>query len=388
MRLVTIGRVTSTKQHVVILGAGFGGLELAARLSEAVPDAVQVTLIDQSDSFVFGYSKLDVMFGRKTMDSVRLHYRDIAKDAVEFRQEVVTSIDPVARRVVTDAGTYDADVLVVALGADLDPAATPGLVEGGHEFYTVDGAFALRDVLPTFDAGDAIIGVLGPFFKCPAAPFETAMMLHDLLVSRGKRDATTIKVLSPMGMPIPISPEASAGILAGLADRDIEFWPESVVTSLDPATSTATLRDGRAIPYDLFLGIPVHRAPAVVEASGLTVDGWIPVDHTTFATQFADVYAVGDITSAPVPRVGVIAEGEAGTVADVLIHRFRGGDAPDAYQGAATCYIEFGGAEVAKFDVNFLSGPTPTGRFSEPSLELAAAKQDFGATRRRRWFGA
>lgn len=252
----------------------------------------------------------------------------------------MTSIDPVARRVVTNVDTYDADVLVVALGADLDPAATPGLVEGGNEFYTVEGALELRDVLPTFDAGDAIISVLGPFFKCPAAPFEAAMMLHDLLVTRGKRDATTIKVLSPMGMPIPISPEASAGILAGLADRGIEFWPESVVTSLDPATKNATLRDGRTISYDLFLGIPVHRAPAVVEESGLTVDGWIPVDHTTFATQFADVYAVGDIASAPVPRVGVIAEGEAGTVADVLIHRFRGGDAPHAYAGAATCYIE------------------------------------------------
>jgi sulfide:quinone oxidoreductase len=379
--------VNNQAKRVVILGAGFGGLELATRLSDAVPDAVQVTLIDQCDAFVFGYSKLDVMFGRETMDAVRLHYRDIAKASVEFRQEVVTSIDPVARRVVTDAGTYDADSLVVALGADLEPAATPGLVEGGNEFYTVEGARELRDVLPTFDAGDAIISVLGPFFKCPAAPFETAMMLHDLLVRRGKRDATTIKVLSPMGVPIPISREASAGILAGLADRDIEFWPESVVTSLDPAAKTAALRDGRTISYDLFLGVPVHRAPAVVEASGLTVDGWIPVDHTTFATQFEDVYAVGDITSAPVPRVGVIAEGEAGTVADVLIHRFRGGDAADAYEGIATCYIEFGGAEVAKFDVNFLGGPTPTGRFSEPSLELAAAKKEFGATRRRRWFG-
>ncbi len=377
----------NAKSRVVILGAGFGGLELATRLSEAVPEAVEVTLIDQSDSFVFGYSKLDVMFGRKTIDGVRLYYRDIAKTAVEFRQEVVTSIDPVARRVVTDAHTYDADVLVVALGADLDPAATPGLVDGGNEFYTVKGALELRDVLPTFDAGDAIVSVLGPFFKCPAAPFEAAMMLHDLLVRRGKRDATTIKVLSPMGVPIPISPEASAIILAGLADRGIEFWPESVVTSLDPATKNATLRDGRTISYDLFLGIPVHRAPAVVEASGLTVDGWIPVDHTTFATRFADVYAVGDITSAPVPRVGVIAEGEAGTVADVLIHRFRGGDEPDAYAGAATCYIEFGGKEVAKFEVNFLSGPAPVGTFSEPSRELAASKEQFGATRRARWFG-
>ena len=132
---------------------------------------------------------------------------------------------------------------------------------------------------------------------------------------------------------------------------------------------------------------PCTAAPVVVEESGLAEDGWIPVDHTTFATRFPDVYAVGDVTSAPVPRVGVIAEGEAGTVADVLVHRLRGGDDPGTYQGIATCYIEFGGAEVAKFDVNFLGGPKPTGIFAEPSLALAAAKKDFGSTRRRRWFG-
>jgi len=374
-------------QRVLILGAGFGGLELATRLSEEVPDAVEVTLIDQNDSFVFGYSKLDVMFGREKPDAVRLQYRDIVKPSVAFRQERVEAIDPVNRIVKTDQSTYETDVLVVALGADVDPSLTPGLVEGGYEFYSVAGAEHLRDVLPTFDAGSAVISVLGPFYKCPAAPYEAAMMLHDALVRRGVRDATTIKVLTPMPKAIPISEEASTGLADALRDRGIEFWPESVVTSLDPTTKLATLRDGRTIDYDLFLGIPIHQAPAVVEASGMTEDGWIPVDHSTFATRFPDVYAVGDVTSAPVPRVGVIAEGEAGTVADVLIHKLRGGDSPAPYPGIASCYIEFGGAEVAKFDVDFLSGPSPFGVFLEPSVELAAAKKDFGATRRKRWFG-
>ena len=283
--------------------------------------------------------------------------------------------------------TYDTDVLVVALGADVAPELTPGLVEGGSEFYSVAGAVRLRQTLAAFGGGDVIISVLGPFYKCPAAPYEAAMMLHDFLTQRGVRATSTIKVLNGMSTPIPISREASAGILAGLEERGIEFWPETVVTSLDPAANVASLRDGRTIGYDLFLGVPVHRAPAVVEASGLAVDGWIPVDHTTFATSFPNVYAVGDVTSAPVPRVGVIAEGEAGTVADVLVHRLRGGAEPPPYPGIATCYIEFGGAEVAKFDVNFLGGPSPFGVFAEPSRALAAAKAEFGATRRRRWFG-
>jgi sulfide:quinone oxidoreductase len=374
-------------ERVLILGAGFGGLELATRLSEEVPDRVDITLIDQSDHFVFGYSKLDVMFGRQTPDAVKLHYRDIAKPSVTFRQETVKIIDPVNLTVTTDANSYETDILVVALGADIVPEITPGLVEGGNEFYTVEGAERLRDIVPRFDRGDAIVSVLGPFFKCPAAPYECALMLHDSLVARGVRDATTIKVMTPMPVPIPISREASDGILGALEERGIEFHPETVVTSLDPATNQATLRDGGTVAYDLFLGVPVHRAPVAVEESGLAVDGWIPVDHATFATRFPNVYAVGDVTSAPVPRVGVIAEGEAGTVADVLVHRLRGGDGPVAYQGIATCYIEFGGAEVAKFDVNFLGGPTPTGIFADPSLALAAAKKDFGSSRRQRWFG-
>jgi sulfide:quinone oxidoreductase len=375
-------------KKVVILGAGFAGLQLASRLSEDVPDEVEVTIIDSSDAFVFGFSKLDLMFGRADLDAVRLHYSKIDKPSVRFVRETITSIDPERRHVVTDGGTYDPDILVVALGADLDPAATPGVVEEGTEYYSVEGANRVRDILPTFEGGDAIVGVLGNFFKCPAAPFETAIMLHDYLEKRGRRDASTIKVISPMPKPIPISDEASNGILRACEERDIGWWPKSKVTALDPTTKTATLADGQTIPYALFLAIPVHVPPKVVAESALVEeDGWIAVDHQTFATKFENVYAVGDITSAPVPRVGVMAEGEANTLADVLVHQLRGGDTPAPFEGRVTCYIEFGGPKVARFDGNFLGGPKPVGTFTGASEEIRADKEEFGASRRQRWFG-
>ena len=375
-------------QKVVILGAGFAGLQLATRLSEDVPGEVEVTIIDQSDAFVFGFSKLDLMYGRADLDAVRLPYSHIDKPSVRFVRETIISIDPESRRVVTDGATYEPDILVVALGADLDPAATPGVVEEGTEYYSVEGANRVRSVLPTFEGGDVIVGVLGNFFKCPAAPFETAIMLHDYLEKRGLRDASTIKVISPMPKPIPISDEASNGILRVCEERDIGWWPQLKTTSLDPASKTATLSDGQSIPYSLFLAIPVHRAPRVVEESALVEeDGWIGVDHRTFATKFENVYAVGDVTSAPVPRVGVIAENEANTLADVLVHQLRGGDAPEDFKGKVTCYIEFGGPKVAQFEGDFLSGPKPVGKFIDASEEIAALKVEFGAARRRRWFG-
>lgn len=374
------------RARVVVLGAGFGGLELCSRLSEDLAEDVEVTLIDRSESFVFGFAKLDVMFGRCSPEEVRFFYRDIGKPNLRFRQETVLSIDPQTRRVVTDRATYDADVLVVALGADLDPEATPGLTEGGYEFYSPQGAERVRDVLPSLDRGVAVVGVLGPVFKCPPAPNEAALMLHDYLCDRGVRDAVTIYLISPLASPIPISPETSAAIVALLAERGIRYWPSARVERLDPQARVAHLDDGRSLGYDLFLGVPVHRAPAVVVDCGLTEDGWVPVDPATFATRFPGVYAVGDITNAPVPRAGSIAEGEASTLADVLVAAVRGGASPPPYAGAAICYIETGGATVAKVDVNFLSGQGPTARFSAPSPAIAEEKRSFGAARARRWF--
>jgi sulfide:quinone oxidoreductase len=374
--------------RVVILGAGFGGLELSARLSEELGDDVHVTLIDQSDAFVFGFSKLDVMFGLRTFDEIRLPYASIAIPDVDFRQERIVSIDPYAKHVVTDAGTYDADILVVALGADLDPSATAGLQEVGHEFYSPENAALLRDVIAGFEGGNVVIAVLGGFFKCPPAPYETAFMMHDHLTRKGLRASSTITIVTPMPKPIPISDEVSGAITGLLDERGITYSHATWVDNVDPAAHVVHLRDGREVPFDLLLAIPVHRAPAVVVESGLTEeDGWIAVDPDTLATKFDDVYAVGDVASAPVPRAGVIAEGEARTVADVLVHRLKGGPEAPPFLGEILCLMEMGGGNVARVSVNFRSGPNPTARFMPPSLEGTEAKKAFAATRRRRWFG-
>ena len=375
------------KTRVVVLGAGFGGLELATVLSEVLGDEVDVTLIDKNDAFVFGYSKLDVMFGRTTPDAVRLAYRDIAKPGVRFLQQTITAIDPEARSVTTDVGVHEADILVLALGADYDLDATPGLAEGGNEFYSVGGAERLGEVLPTFTQGRAIVGVCGAPFKCPPAPSECALLLHDFLSARGVRDDCEISFVIPFGTPVPPSPDTSRALVAAFAERDIAFVPDRRVASLDPARRVAVLDDGREMPYDLFLGVPKHRAPDVVRASGMTEDGYVPVNPRTLETRFPGVYAVGDVATVGVPKAGVFAEGAARVVAVSLIADLTGGDRPEAYDGLGSCYIEFGGGRVGRVDVDFFSGPKPTGTFQEPSLALVAEKGHFGSSRRARWFG-
>ena len=292
-----------------------------------------------------------------------------------------------AKHVDTDAGAFDADVLVVALGADLDPAATPGLVEGGNEFYTVPGAFALREVLANFEGGRVIVAVTSTPFKCPPAPSETALLMHDFLRRRGSRDRSEISLVMPLPVPIPPSPDASEALLAAFAERGIDWHPKTLVRALDPDRKVALLADGDEMPYDLFLGVPVHRVPAVVEASGLAVDGWIPVDPLTLETSFPGVYAVGDVTSVGTPKAGVFAEGQAGVVAERISAVIRGEAESAEYDGNGICYLEFGQDQVARVNVMFRPGEAPVGHFDAPSEALAATKVDFGTTRIRRWFG-
>jgi sulfide:quinone oxidoreductase len=372
---------------VVILGAGFGGLELATMLSEALGGDVEVTLIDKSDAFVFGYSKLDVMFGRTTLDAVRLPYAEIVKPGVRFLRETVTAIDPEARRVTTSAGSYDGDVLVVALGADYDLDATPGLAEAGNEFYSVAGAERLAELLPAFTRGRAVIGVCGAPFKCPPAPSEAALLLHDYLSARGVRNDCEISFVIPFGTPVPPSPDTSAALVAAFAERGIEFVSGRRVASLEGGRGVALLDDGSELPFDLFLGVPKHRAPDVVLASGLAEDGYVPVNSQTLESRFPGVYAIGDVATVGVPKAGVFAEGAARVVAASLIATIRGDEQPAAYAGQGSCYIEFGAGRIGRVDVDFLSGPKPTGTFREPSIALVEEKRDFGSTRRTRWFG-
>jgi sulfide:quinone oxidoreductase len=377
-------------RNVLILGAGFGGLELASRLSETASDAVNVTLLDRNDSFLFGFSKLEVMLGRQSADDVLLPYRDFAKKGVEFRRETVVGIDPVARRVESDVGAYDADYLVVSMGADYNLAATPGFEEGGYEYYSLAGAERLRDALTDFQGGRVLVSVLGQPFKCPPAPFEGSFLLHEFFTQRGMRDAVEMATTFPMQRPVPVTGAVSQMFRDGLASRGIEELPQHLVTSIDPNTQIARLASGETLPYDLFVGIPVHRAPEPLAAAGLAVNGWVPVDQINLRTKFQRVYALGDVCSGPrtVPKAGIFAEAAARVVADDITADISGRDPPAPYEGSGVCYAEFGDGLVSKVEVNFLRGESPAADRHDPSLEYAAEKAEFGATRRARWFGA
>ena len=371
--------------RIVVLGAGFGGLELVTVLSSEFGDSLETVLIDRSDGFVFGFSKLDVMFGRMPASAVRHFYRDLPQPGVRFVQAEVEAIDPENRRVQTDQGVFEADILVVALGAELDPSATPGLQEWGHDFYSESSALGLREVLEDFRGGRVVVGVTSTPFKCPPAPSETALLMDNFLDRRGLRGRSQVDLVMPLPVPIPPSPAASEAILAAFAERGIGWHPNLMVEEL--TAGSARFTDGTTMDFDLFLGVPVHRVPQAVAQSGLTVGGWIPVDPLTLETSFPGVFAVGDVTSVGTPKAGVFSERQAGAVARRIAAVVRGATPTAEYDGVGLCYLEFGRDEVARVTVTFRSGQVPFGTFEEASTAVAQDKSEFGSSRIQRWFG-
>jgi sulfide:quinone oxidoreductase len=187
--------------------------------------------------------------------------------------------------------------------------------------------------------------------------------------------------------PVPPSPDTSAALVSAFAERDIAFVPSTKVKAVEHDPGKVVFENGDALPFDLFLGVPKHRAPQVVVESGLAVDGSIPVDSATLETRFPGVYAIGDVATQGTPKAGVFAEGAARALAPTLIGKIRGTGDTGTHTGTGSCYIEFGADRIGRVDVDFLSGPSPTGVFQEPSETMRVLKEQFGSSRRARWFG-
>jgi sulfide:quinone oxidoreductase len=374
-------------KKILILGAGFGGLETATGLAAGLGDGYEITLVDRNDSFFVGFAKIDVLFGRRSEAQVRCRYADLRADRVHFVRATVTGIDPDTRQVATSAGALDFDYLVVALGAALDPDATPGFREsGGHEFYSMAGALRLRPVLDSLTSGTVVLGVLGVPYACPPAPYEVAYQLHELLVARGARHRVALKMVIPSPRPVP-NPFAAEALERLSAERGIELVAGSPIRSID-ADGRKVVHAKGALAYDLFVGVPVHVPPAAVRALG---EGFLAVSSESLETRVRDVYAVGDVTRLPagdglVPKAGAFAEDAARTVVSDILRKEGRVAERLKFRAQGACYFEVGGGLVGKIVADFYGGEKPLMSVEGPSADLHVDKQDFEVSRRRRWF--
>ncbi|MCB9508796.1 MAG: FAD-dependent oxidoreductase [Deferribacteres bacterium] len=378
-------------KNILILGAGFGGLQAATRLREELGDRCKITLIDKNDFFIIGFSKFDVMFGRRSVNAVKSYYRNIAAKGVDFVQDTIEQIDPVAKMVKTRTGSFGYDFLIVALGADMAPQSIPGFSEGGHEFYTLAGAEKLYPIITNFQSGTVLISIFGKPYKCPPAPYEGALQLHDFFTEKGVRDKVTLKMLIPSPTALPVAKNVSAELEKRMAQSNIELHKKQKVVEIKPGQKVAVTEGGARVNFDLFVGVPLHVPPQAVRESKLGNGGWIAVNPENLETKFENVYAVGDVNNIPVgdfavPKAGTFAEAAADVVVDDIVNKLTGSTRPVRFGGKGTCYIEFGGGNVAALNADFLGAQEPNVGLDGPSVSLRADKARFESERIAKWF--
>jgi len=378
-------------KQILILGAGFGGLEAATSLREKLDNSVKITLIDKNNFFMIGFTKFDVMFGRRSVEEIKSYYKNIAMDGIKFVRDTIEVIDPLNKIIKTSTSDFTYDFLIVTLGADLAPEATPGFIEDGYEFYSLPGAQRLFSVIDDFRSGTILVSIFSKPYKCPPAPYEAAFLLHDFFTNKGIRNRIDIKMLIPAPTPLPIAREVSAEIEKLLEAKNIGLYRQHKVVELNPQRKIAVIENRDPIGYDLFLGVPIHVPPKVVRESPLGENGWIKVNKKNLQTSFENVYAVGDVVNIPVgefavPKAGAFAEAAAKVVVEEILNKLKNENNVVKFDGAGTCYMETGSGNIAELDANFFGEPEPRVNLNGPSLEFRENKERFEKDRISKWF--
>ncbi len=360
---------------VLVLGAGIGGIVAAETLRKLLPASDRVIAADRAERHFFPPSLLWLMVGERAPEDFSRPLDWLSRHGVEFLCGNVARIDPARREAEIGGQSLQADALVVALGAEYAPETIPGLTEAGLCIYTMEGATAIRDALDRFAGGRIIILTAAPQYKCPAAPYEAAMLVDSYLRERGLREKTSVELFAAEARPMFVAgPEIGAAVRGMVEARGIAYHPEHQVKEVDAANRRIVFANGAETGFDLLLYVPPHRAPAVVREAGLTNEsGWVPVDRHTLQTQFDGVFAIGDITTIPLkmgrplPKAGVFADGQAEVVAHNIAHAWTGRGAARQFDGEGMCFIETGGGRAGLGKGNFYAEPMPQVTMREPS---------------------
>lgn len=379
---------------VLVLGGGVGGLVAANRLRRLLPRQDRVVLVDREARHLFQPSLLWIAVGTRRPEAIQRPLARLARTGIEVVHGEIEHLDPEARTVRVDGRELAGDAIVVALGADLAPELVPGLTEAGHNLYTLAGASSFRDALGRIRAGRVVILTAAPAYKCPAAPYEAAMLVEWALRRRGVGRDVSVDLYAAEPGPMGVAgPEVSAQVRQAVEQKGVSYHPTHEVASVDPTARRLSFKNGVQADYALLLYVPPHRAPAVVRDAGLTGEsGWVPVDRRIFETRFPGVFAIGDVTTVPLmmgkplPKAGVFAERQAEVVARNIAAAWAGDDRRLAFDGYGECFLETGDGLAGYGGGNFYAEPVPLVQMRPPRRWGHWGKVLFEQRWLRRWF--
>jgi sulfide:quinone oxidoreductase len=379
---------------IVVLGGGVGGLVAANKLRRRLPKKHRIVVIDRSPNHLFSSSLLWVMVGDRREDQIRRPLGSLARRGIEFHHAEIEEIDLGRRQIRAGSERFDYDYLIIALGAQLAPETVPGFEQMALNLYDPSGCGQAYQALEAFAGGTVGVFIPSMPFKCPAAPYEAAMLVDASVRKKGLRKRTEIHLYTPEHQPMPM---AGAGMGDALAEmlrvRGIHLHLLYTFEQLRPDTREIVPSDGRAERVDLLLGVPPHQAPEVVRSSGLLgVSGWIHVDPKTLRAEHDRVWAIGDITSIRLPngkmlpKAGVFAHYEANVVAEQIVSEIHGRQSDAAFDGKGSCWVELGGGKAAYASGHFYTDPEPEVRMYRPGRMWHWGKVAFEKWWLRHWF--
>jgi sulfide:quinone oxidoreductase len=362
-------------RRLVVLGAGTAGTMLANRLARRLDDDWQIVVVEPSDVHHYQPGFLLLPFGEYAPHQLERPVEDCLDARIDLRRAEVDHVATTDHRVVLADGTQlSYDYLVVATGVTPRPDQVPGLLDdlvwhrSAHEFYTLDGALALRDALREFRGGRVLVHVAEMPVKCPVAPLEMAFLLDDRFRRLGHRERLELTYVTPLPGAFT-KPVASARLSHMLDDRDIRLETDFVVDQVDPAKHTLVSYDGRELPFDLLVTVPPNLGADFVARSRLGDElNLVPVDPRTFlATGHENVFAIGDACDIPTSKAGSVAHFSVDVFVENFLEHAAGRPMTHAFDGHANCFVESGDGKALLLDFNYDTQPLP-GTYPVPAL--------------------
>jgi len=368
---------------VLVLGGGFGGVQAAIEARASLDSSHEVTIIDKNRvPHLCGMNPL-LIVGERDTDKTGRSLGRLANRGINFVEANIDLIDTASQQVATSEGTFDYDYLVVALGAAYDWDAVPG-ARNAYSFYDFDYARQLRRRLSRLKRGKIVIAAAKPPYKCPPAPFETAMMINWWARRKGIRKDIELSVYIPEPGPLGVAgKEASMRVRSALDQRGIELVTGAGVTEVSANGREASFADGSSTSANIIATIPVHKIPDIVAASGIANGKpWVPVNKATLETSASNIFAIGDVNVVPsgdfaIPKAGVFAAAQGTKVGEIIASRINDSHEPDPYDGVGFCFMAYSGGRSATVGGEFLADGGPQTVLSEPTVSGMKAKERF-----------
>lgn len=359
---------------IVILGGGVGGLVAANRLRKTLGKERRVVLVDRKARYEFAPSFPWLMMGLRRPAQITRDLARLGRKGVDFLNVEVSKIDPANRVVRTSNGDLGYDYLVLALGAELAPETLPGFQGVAHHIYELEAATKFREALMGFRGGRILMGISSLPYKCPAAPYEAALLSDYLLRKRGLREKVEVQFFTPEPYPLPVAGAKVGGMVRELLEaRGIAYTPKLKLAQIDGERREAHFENGEKRGFDLFFAIPPHRCPSPIKETDLTdSSGWVAVDPRKLRTKYDDLYALGDVTGIKLPsgmmlpKAGVFAHGQAEVVAHNIAADILGGGGEKEWDGFGSCFLETGFGRSGYASGNFYANPNPQVNFRRP----------------------